>query len=111
MATYTIGAGKRTTGRKTLAANTEDTVSIDAGAAGGYWRDVEVYVKPTAADDVFATADGTPATVDGDNTYICPPGSFTKVPQPASGAGTVRLISAGIGVYVVTVTKADEDDD
>lgn len=111
MATYTIAATKRATGRKTLAASTEDTVTIDAAAAGGYWRDVEVYVKPTAADDVFVTTDGTAATVDGDNTYICPPGAFTKLPQPASGAGTVRLISAGIGTYVVTVTAADEDDD
>jgi hypothetical protein len=111
MASYTIGATKRSAHRKSLAANTEDTVTIDAAAAGGYWRDVEVYVKGTSADDVFVTADGTAATVDGDNTYICPPGSFTTVPQPASGAGTVRLISGGACTYSVTVTHADPDND
>lgn len=100
MATPTIAAGARALHNQRLVATVEDTVTFTDDVDR-----VEVIVDGTA--EVFLTLDGTPATVNGANTYRMPAGvvgvrEFVIPVGAVAGATKVRLISSGTPAYSVT---------
>lgn len=79
-------------------ANTADTITVTGPKIG-------IEVKNRAAsggNDLFVRADGTAATVSGDDCYIVSPGEAYAFPVPTGAPAVVSLISAGTGAYSVT---------
>jgi hypothetical protein len=94
MATYTVTRAKSAS----LAANTVDTVTLDASVFGAPSVALAV-VNRDATNPITFTVDGTTPTVLGDNFYVAAPGQTVVVPY--SAASTVKLISTATSAYTV----------
>ena len=97
MPAYTV----RTAKHQTLAANTEDTITLTSSP-----ERVEVYARTA---DIWFTVDGTAPTVRGDNVYVVTAGTSLIVGTGASSLTIVppkpvviRLLSATSTDYSVT---------
>jgi hypothetical protein len=98
MSSYTISAGDRGVYEKTLAADTEDTVTISAYLNGA----LEVKVLSGSAP-VYFTVNGIAATVKGSHCYDVHPGTSAQLWNLAlSYPAVIRLISSGSCVYSVS---------
>lgn len=106
MAAYTVAAADIGAYEKTLAANTEDTVTFGGGAADPTITDVgavEIIHHGGAAPIYFRL--GATATVAGGPCYMVTPGTAYPVSPSTSGDTDVHLISASTAVY--SVVRAD----
>lgn len=84
----------------TLTANTAATVTV----AGGRQEVGVTHKNPAATDPIYARADGTAATIAGNDTFTILPGMTRWIPRPRNLTGTntnVSLISAGANPYEV----------
>ena len=97
MANYSIAATEVALYGKTLAANTEDDVTIarDCDRARVY--------NDTGTAIIYFTVDGSTPTVAGNNTYRVPAtaGASKSVDVPTAGNTVVKVISAGTPTYSV----------
>lgn len=97
MATAAIAADE-VASHATLAAATVDTVTF----TGRDLDEVEVINRDGLAPIHF-TVDGSTPTVGGAKTFVLPGVGSLVVPVPTSGATAVKLISAGMPAYSVTL--------
>lgn len=95
MTAYTVAANDLGKYEKTLAANTEDTVTFGADLTR-----VEILHHGGAAP-IYIRFGGA-ATVAGDNCRLVMPGTSIITEPPTSGATTVSVISAAAATYSVT---------
>lgn len=97
MATTTLAAGERSTGRITLT-----PAGVDIVNAPAQWSEVEVISY--GQDDLFIRADGSAPAVDGKFAHVLPAGivSTRTIPVPTSGSTQIQLISPGATKYVVS---------
>lgn len=100
MAGYTIAADEVAAHNKALAASTQDTVTT----TGRRVREVEILVLSGTAP-VYVTIDGTDATVGGAKTYIVLAGGNLELTATQDNPTVVKLISAAIANYSVTVKR------
>lgn len=94
MASYAVSATERGAYEKTLAANTEDTVTFGQDVA-------VVEVKVLSGGVVYFTTDGSAAAVKGATCLDAQPGTVVQVEPETPGPTVVRLISSAPGVYSV----------
>ena len=101
MASYTVAVNERGVYEKTLAANTEDIVTINAALHGT----VEIKVL-SGASPVYVTVNNSAATVKGAHCYDVQPGTAAQIKNLSLSHPTypavVRLISAATAVYSVS---------
>lgn len=92
MATYSASVAAH---RKTLTANTVDTVTLTSVTRGAR---VDV-VNHDASADLFVTTDGSAPAVQGASSYVVPAGGVLNL-SLAVGK-TVKLIAASAAAYTV----------
>lgn len=95
MAAYTVAEKKIAKHNIVMVAGVEDTVTFFENPLN-----VEILTDGTAK--IYATTDGTAATVGGDNTYIIPAVAGVRVIKHWDPAAAVRLISPGTPTISVT---------
>lgn len=97
MATHTNDEGEFALHGVTLVADTEDIVNF-----GDDFNAVEVTLT-AGTDPIYFTVDGTPAVVEGKNTFRVPgiADAALQVEIPTSGDTEVRLISEGASSYSI----------
>jgi hypothetical protein len=100
MSTFTMAATDVGLYAKTLAASTEDRVTVNRSRSGDA---IAVTVISDGAAALYFTTDGTAAVVAAVNTYELPAGVVSRlsVLLPV-GVTEVRLISAGTPKYSVS---------